>query len=57
MMRISPLFRLNSLPAATFTREPIAPRTAEERQGLKKLAAELRELLSLLEKENQNRAK
>ena len=41
----------------TFTREPIAPRTAEERQGLKKLAAELRELLSLLEKENQNRAK
>jgi|GEM_PF-154223 DNA-binding transcriptional MerR regulator len=44
------------LPAATFTREPIAPRTAEERQGLKKLAAELRELLSLLEKENQNRA-
>src|SRR6185369_4945781 len=44
------------LPAATFTREPIAPRTAEERQGLKKLAAERRELLSLLDKENQNRA-
>jgi DNA-binding transcriptional MerR regulator len=45
------------VPTATFTRDPIAPRTAEERQGLKRLAAELRELLSLLEKENQNRAK
>ena len=40
----------------TFTRPPIAPRTAEERQGLKQLAAELRELLSLLEKENQNKS-
>ena len=33
------------------------PRTAEERQGLKQLAAELRELLSLLEQENKGRAK
>src|SRR5436190_8139280 len=41
---------------ATFARPPIAPRTAEERQGLKELAAELRGLLSLLEKENQNKA-
>jgi len=40
----------------TFSRPPIAPRTAEERQGLKQLAAELRELLSLLEKENQNKS-
>lgn len=29
----------------------IAPSTAEEREGLKRIAAELRELLSLLEKE------
>ena len=35
----------------------IVARTAEERQGLKQLASELRELLSLLEKENQNKAK
>ena len=45
------------VPEASFNRQPIAPRTAEERQGLKRLAAELRELLTLLEKENQNRAK
>jgi DNA-binding transcriptional MerR regulator len=45
------------VPATSFTREPIAPRSAEERQGLKRLAAELRELLALLEKENQNRSK
>ena len=32
-------------------------RTAEERQGLKQLASELRELLSLLEQENKGRAK
>jgi DNA-binding transcriptional MerR regulator len=32
-------------------------RTAEERQGLKQLRAELRELLSLLEQENKERAK
>jgi len=36
---------------------PIAPRTAEERQGLKQIAAELRELLSLLEKETKARPK
>ena len=35
----------------------VAPRTAEERQGLKQLASELRELLSLLEQENKGRAK
>ena len=35
----------------------IAPRTAEERQGLKQLASELRELLSLLEQETKGRAK
>ena len=35
----------------------LAPRTAEERQGLKQIAAELRELLSLLEKETKNKSK
>jgi DNA-binding transcriptional MerR regulator len=35
----------------------VQPRTAEERQGLKQLAAELRELLSLLEQENKGRVK
>lgn len=35
----------------------VAPRTAEERQGLKQLASELRELLSLLEQENKGRVK
>ncbi|HEV2836557.1 MAG TPA: MerR family transcriptional regulator [Pyrinomonadaceae bacterium] len=35
----------------------VGPLAAEERQGLKQLAAELRELLSLLEQENQGRAK
>lgn len=38
-----------------YSRPPLAPRTAEERQGLKQLANELRELLSLLEKENQKK--
>ena len=42
-------------PPTGFSRPPIAPRTAEERQGLKQIAAELRELLSLLEKENQKK--
>jgi len=41
---------------ANYTRT-IAPRTAEERQGLKQLASELRELLSLLEQETKSRAK
>jgi DNA-binding transcriptional MerR regulator len=35
----------------------VAPRTAEEKQGLKQLASELRELLALLEQENKGRAK
>jgi DNA-binding transcriptional MerR regulator len=43
--------------APIFSRSSISPRTPEERQGLKQLAAELRELLSLLEKENQNKSK
>jgi DNA-binding transcriptional MerR regulator len=38
-----------------YDRPPLAPRTAEERQGLKQLRNELRELLSLLEQENQKR--
>ena len=43
--------------ATGFSRSAVVQRTAEERQGLKQLAAELRELLSLLEKENQNKSK
>ena len=35
----------------------VALRSAEERQGLKQLASELRELLQLLEQENKGRAK
>ena len=35
----------------------VAPTTAEERQGLKQLAAELRELLALLEQETKDRSK
>lgn len=35
----------------------VAPRTAEEKQGLKQLAAELRELLALLEQETKGRTK
>ena len=34
----------------------VAPRTAEERQGLKQIAAELRELLSLLEQETSRKS-
>jgi DNA-binding transcriptional MerR regulator len=44
------------LPPADYVRR-VPPRTAEERQGLKQLASELRELLSLLEQENKGRAK
>jgi DNA-binding transcriptional MerR regulator len=40
----------------SYTRS-VAPRTAEERQGLKQLASELRELLSLLEEETKGRTK
>ncbi len=43
-------------PPADYVRNA-APRTEEERQGLKQLAAELREMLTLLEQENQGRAK
>ena len=35
----------------------VTPRTAEERQGLKQLASELRELLSLLEQETSRNSK
>ena len=35
----------------------VVRRSAEERQGLKQLASELRELLALLEQENKGRAK
>ncbi|HEU4714552.1 MAG TPA: MerR family transcriptional regulator [Pyrinomonadaceae bacterium] len=44
------------LPSSEYVRS-VPPRTAEERQGLKQLASELRELLSLLEQENKGRAK
>lgn len=44
-------------PAAPSYTRSVVPRTAEERQGLKQLASELRELLSLLEQETKGRAK
>ncbi len=40
----------------TYTRA-VTPRTAEERQGLKQIASELRELLSLLEQETNRNSK
>jgi DNA-binding transcriptional MerR regulator len=43
-------------PATSYTRT-VAPRTAEEKQGLKQLASELRELLALLEQETKGRTK
>ena len=43
-------------PPASYPRT-VAPRTAEEKQGLKQLASELRELLALLEQESKGRAK
>ena len=43
--------------SSVLNRPPLPPRTAEERQGLKQLASELRALLSLLEKENQGQPK
>ena len=43
--------------ASTAYRSSVAPLAAEERQGLKQLAAELRELLTLLEQETQSRTK
>lgn len=45
-----------SFTPASYT-SSVVPLAAEERQGLKQLAAELRELLSLLEQETQGRAK
>ena len=42
-------------PTPTYT-SSVAPRTAEERQGLKQIAAELRELLSLLEQETSRKS-
>ena len=44
-------------PTTNYVPRTVVPRTAEERQGLKQLASELRELLSLLEQENKGRAK
>ena len=43
--------------AGSLARSGVVPRTAEERQGLKRIASELRELLSLLEKETRGTAK
>jgi DNA-binding transcriptional MerR regulator len=43
-------------PPTGYTRT-VVPRTAEERQGLKQLASELRELLTLLEQETKSRIK
>jgi DNA-binding transcriptional MerR regulator len=45
-----------SAPSTSFV-SGVAPVSAEERQGLKQLAAELRELLSLLEQETKERSK
>ena len=44
-------------PATSGYTRTVAPRTAEERQGLKQIASELRELLALLEHETKGRAK
>jgi DNA-binding transcriptional MerR regulator len=46
---------LFSAPTPAYTRT-VAPRTAEDRQGLKQLANELRELLSLLEQETSRKS-
>ena len=48
---------LFSTPASPSYTRSVVPRTAEERQGLKQLASELRELLSLLEQETKGRTK
>jgi DNA-binding transcriptional MerR regulator len=45
------------IPANTAYASSVVPLAAQERQGLKQLAAELRELLSLLEQETKGRAK
>ena len=46
-----------ALSAGTNYTRTVAPRTAEEKQGLKQLASELRELLALLEQETKGRTK
>ena len=45
------------LQAAPAYKRTVAPRTAEEKQGLKQLASELRQLLTLLEQETKDRTK
>jgi DNA-binding transcriptional MerR regulator len=47
----------SSSQAASSLAPGVAPASAEERQGLKQLAAELKELLSLLEQETKGRTK
>jgi len=47
---------VEALPPTSYV-PSVGPRTAEERQGLKQLASELRELLALLEQENKGRVK
>jgi len=51
----SPVSEREGFPPSNFVRSAVVAKTAEERQGLKQLASELRELLSLLEKETQNK--
>jgi|SRR5215216_1748406 len=48
---------LTSPPPTNGYTRTVAPRTAEERQGLKQIASELRELLALLEQETKGRTK
>jgi len=43
--------------AASLARSAVRPRTAAEQEGLKRIASELRELLSLLEKETKGKSK
>jgi len=42
---------------ASLARSAVRPRTAAEQEGLKRIASELRELLSLLEKETKGKSK
>ena len=53
----APVESLEPFPETSTYAHSVAPRTAEERQGLKQLASELRELLALLEQETKGRAK
>ncbi len=43
--------------AASLARSAVRPRTAAEQEGLKRIASELRELLSLLEKETKGKSR